>query len=128
MRRMCWWDNQYYAVSSIGRQTVNLITFLSFSSQQVPLNDMFGYASVLRSSTQGKGEFSMEYSSYAPARSDIMEQLINEFEDPAEAVETTKKRGRRQKKIGLQAFFQQLCTITFELKYLQSLSFSYMLT
>lgn len=61
---------------------------------EVPLNDMFGYATELRSATQGKGEFSMEYSSYAPARSDVMEQIINEFQGPT-VVEATKKRGRR---------------------------------
>nr|XP_045592824.1 elongation factor G, mitochondrial-like [Procambarus clarkii] len=61
---------------------------------QVPLNDMFGYATELRSSTQGKGEFSMEYSCYAPARADVMEGLINEFQEPKEA-EDTKKRSRR---------------------------------
>ena len=35
-------------------------------SAEIPLQKMFGYTTVLRSSTQGRGTFSMEFSHYAP--------------------------------------------------------------
>ncbi|KAK4305079.1 hypothetical protein Pmani_023011 [Petrolisthes manimaculis] len=61
---------------------------------QVPLNDMFGYSTELRSSTQGKGEFSMEYLCYAPVREEVMEELINDYENARNPVASKKKSGR----------------------------------
>ena len=43
----------------------------------VPLAEMFGYATELRSATQGRGVFSMEYAHYAPVPVQVAEKILN---------------------------------------------------
>ena len=43
---------------------------------EVPLADMFGYSTVLRSATQGKAQFTMEFASYRKAPKAVAEELI----------------------------------------------------
>jgi len=45
-----------------------------------PLAAMFGFSTDLRSCTQGKGEFSMEFHKYAAAPKLIQEELIQKYE------------------------------------------------
>ena len=43
---------------------------------EVPLNGMFGYSTDLRSATQGRANFSMEFSKDKPVSSQVAEELI----------------------------------------------------
>lgn len=45
----------------------------------VPLSEMFGYSTDLRSATQGKAEFSMEFAKYAPVSGELAEELKKKF-------------------------------------------------
>lgn len=43
---------------------------------QVPLSEMFGYSTVLRSATQGKAQFTMEFFTYRQAPKSIADELV----------------------------------------------------
>jgi len=43
-----------------------------------PLSDMFGYIGDLRTMTSGRGQFSMEFSHYAPCPKNVSEQVIKD--------------------------------------------------
>ncbi|MDI6726650.1 MAG: elongation factor G [Smithellaceae bacterium] len=45
---------------------------------QVPLADMFGFSTVLRSATQGKAQFTMEFSQYRQVPASIAEKIAEE--------------------------------------------------
>ena len=42
----------------------------------VPLGEMFGYATELRSATQGRGVFSMEFDHYQPVAASVMQEML----------------------------------------------------
>ena len=60
--------------------------FVTIESE-VPLAEMFNYSTELRSATQGKGEFTMEFSHYSPVPSSVQEELIKTY-----ATTKTKKK------------------------------------
>ncbi|MBW2297872.1 MAG: elongation factor G [Deltaproteobacteria bacterium] len=48
---------------------------------QVPLAEMFGYSTVLRSATQGKAQFTMEFNTYRQVPQSIAEELVKKAQE-----------------------------------------------
>ncbi|MDO9099250.1 MAG: elongation factor G [Caldisericota bacterium] len=53
---------------------------LQVVESSAPMAAMFGYATALRSLTQGRGSYSMEFSHYQKVADDVKEQVIAKFE------------------------------------------------
>lgn len=49
---------------------------LKVIDSRVPLSEMFGYATTLRSLTQGRGTFTMEFNHYEPVPQNIAQQIV----------------------------------------------------
>ena len=52
---------------------------------EVPLSEMFGFSTILRSSTQGKAEYSMEFAKYGKAPQSVTQTLIKAYEEKRKA-------------------------------------------
>ena len=71
------------AVGQISQRkgTVNSMEGAEYTTidADVPLQAMFGYSNDLRSATQGKGEFSMEYKLHAAVTRDKQDELMKKW-------------------------------------------------
>ncbi len=51
------------------------------ATANVPFSEMFGYSTALRSATQGKGEFTMEFAKYDPVPKQVQEEMVKAYRE-----------------------------------------------
>ena len=78
-------EYQGAAVGQINQRRGSIVGTTAFDGNavieaEVPLTEMFGYSTDLRSATKGKGEFSMEFAKYAPVPRNIQEELAKKYQ------------------------------------------------
>jgi len=57
----------------------------SVVNAEVPLSEMFGFSTILRSSTQGKAEFTMEFLKYGRVPNNVAEELTKKYQEDRKA-------------------------------------------
>jgi len=65
-------------VSSISKKKHSIVSHIFFM--------------ISRSSTQGKGEFTMEYSRYSPCLPDVQEQIVRQYQESQGLAQPDKKK------------------------------------
>ena len=63
---------------------------MSTVNAEVPLSEMFGFSTILRSSTQGKAEFTMEFEKYAKVPNAVAEELMKKYQEKRKAEQAGK--------------------------------------
>lgn len=77
-------EYQGAAVGQINQRRGVIVNTTAFEGNcvveaEVPLTEMFGYSTDLRSATKGKGEFSMEFAKYQAAPRNIQDELAKKY-------------------------------------------------
>ena len=77
-------EYQGAAVGQINQRRGVIVNTTAFEGNcvveaEVPLTEMFGYSTDLRSATKGKGEFSMEFAKYQSAPRNIQDDLVKKY-------------------------------------------------
>ena len=70
-------NSHFWYIGTVMQGTTNII------KSSVPLSEMFGYATDLRSRTQGRGSFTMHFARYEEVPKSIGEEIIADPVPPA---------------------------------------------